>query len=247
MSKIENGRQTPTDGDVRSWCRVTGAADVVDDLLDTLHTLEERHREWQRVLRAGLAAAQNVVAKDEARTQVFRCFQPTMVPGLLQTPDYARTRLEQGARNWARTDLEEAIAARMARQAILYQPVRRFYFVLTESALMNGLCPPEAMLVQLDRLVSLSMLPNVRLGIIPFETTFTVAPEHAFWVMDERLVAVETFSAQLDLTQSQEIALYLKVFETLSLDADYDRKARAHLTRAVRAVERRVNRKDKGQ
>jgi transcriptional regulator with XRE-family HTH domain len=245
VSKIENGRQTPTDSDVRSWCRATSANDDIDDLLASLHTLEERHREWQRVLRAGLAAAQNVVARDEARTQVFRSFQPTMVPGLLQTPGYARTRMEQGARNWGATDLDEAVAARMARQAILYQPIRKFYFVLTESALMNALCAPEVMLVQIDRLMSLAMLPNVRLGIVPFEKQFRVAPEHAFWIMDERLVAVETFSAQLDLTQPQEIDLYLKVFETLALDADYDRKAHAHLTRAARAVEKRLNRKDK--
>lgn len=246
VSKIENGRQTPTDGDVRSWCRATSANDVVDDLLASLHTLETRHRDWQHILRAGLAPSQHSAARDEARTQVFRSFQPTLVPGLLQTPEYARTRLEEGAKVWGKhADLDEAVAARMARQAILYQPVRKFYFVLTESALMNALCAPEAMLVQIDRLMSLSMLPNVRLGIIPFEKRLTMAPEHGFWVMDERLVSVETFSAGLDLTQPQEIDLYLKVFETLALDADYDRKAQAHLARAARAIEKRLSQKDK--
>lgn len=246
VSKIENGRQTPTDTDVRSWCGATNGEGVAESLLASLSALEMRHREWQRVLRAGLASAQQWVARDEARTQVFRSFQPTMVPGLLQTPDYARTRLSQAAHVWGkRTDMDEAVSARMARQAILYQPVRKFHFVITESTLMNGLCSPEVMLVQIDRLMSLSMLPNVRLGIIPFETIFVIAPLHGFWVMDDRLVAVETFSAELNLTQPQEIAHYMKVFETLSLDADYDRKAQAHLARAARAIEKRVNRKDK--
>lgn len=240
VSKIENGRQTPSDGDVRSWCEATGGDDVADALLADLHTLQVRHREYQLVLRAGLASAQHTVARDEARTVLFRSFQPTMVPGLLQTPEYARTRLEHGAWVWGKgPDLDEAVAARMARQSILYQPVRRFHFVLTESTLMNALCAPAAMLVQIDRLRSLSMLPNVRLGIIPFETMFAIPPLHAFWLMDERLVAVETFQAELNLTQPQEVAHYTKVFETLALDADYDRKANAHLGRVARALERR--------
>lgn len=245
VSKIENGRQAPTDDDVRSWCRATSTEDVAEDLLASLHTLKTRHRDWQHILRAGLAPSQHAAARDEARTRVFRSFQPTMVPGLLQTPEYARTRLEEGAKVWGkRADLDEAVAARMARQVVLYQPVRKFYFVMTESALMNALCSPQAMLVQIDRLMSVSMLPNVRLGIIPFEKRLTRAPEHGFWVMDKRLVSVETFSAGLDLTQPQEIDLYMRVFETLALDADYDRKAQAHLTRAARAIERRLNRKD---
>ena len=248
MSKIETGRQTPTDAEVRAWCHATDAESAVDALVASVHSLEMRHREWQRVLRAGIVAAQQSVAAEETRTEVLRLFQPTMVPGLLQTPEYARTRLAQSARVWGKKDdLDDGVAARMARQAVLYQPARRFHFVVTESTLMNALCSPEAMLVQIDRLRSLAMLPNVRLGVIPFETMFAIAPLHGFRLMDDRLVAVETFSAELHLTQPQEIAHFMKVFETMALDADYDRRADAHLVRAAKTFERRRNRASREQ
>jgi hypothetical protein len=64
------------------------------------------------------------------------------------------------------------------------------------------------MLGQLDRLVSLSALPNVKLGIIGFDTAYLVAPAHGFWLLDNNRVMVETFSAELSLAQPQEIALY---------------------------------------
>ena len=128
----------------------------------------------------------------------------------------------------------------MARQAILYEQGRGFHFVIAESVLLFALCPPAAMLEQIDRLLSLSLLPNVRLGIVPFSTNYVIAPTHGFALLDDRLVTVETFSAELHLAQPEEIDLYRKVFEHMALGADYDRKARAILNRAAEQVEQRI-------
>jgi hypothetical protein len=65
------------------------------------------------------------------------------------------------------------------------------------------------MLGQLDRLISFSQLPNVRLGIIAFETQYATSPWHGFWLYDNERVLIETFSAALDLRQPQEIELYM--------------------------------------
>lgn len=77
------------------------------------------------------------------------------------------------------------------------------------------------------RLVSLSVLPNVKLGIIGFETAYVVAPAHGFWLLDNDRVMVETFSAELNLAQPQEIALYGGIFDSLAGVASYGRSARA--------------------
>ncbi|NYJ35875.1 hypothetical protein [Nocardiopsis aegyptia] len=74
-------------------------------------------------------------------------------------------------------------------------------------------------------------LPNVRLGVIGFETRYATSPWHGFWLYDEERVLVETFSAALDLRQPQEIELYGKAFEQLATVADYDRSARAIINR----------------
>lgn len=244
VSKLENGRQSPTDDEVRAWCRATSAEHEIEDLLVTLHTLETRHAEWRRVMRSGQVQVQQSVAQREGETRVIRSFQPTYVPGLLQTPDYARARMEQNARVWGkRTDIDEAVTVRMRRQTVLYESTRVFRYVITEATLLYALCPPEAMLGQIDRIMSLSMLPNVRLGVIPFDTDFVVAPTHGFTLLDDRLVTIETMSAELNLAQQQEIDLYGKIFESMALAADYERKARAHLTKAARAIERRADRR----
>jgi hypothetical protein len=207
VSKLENGRQTPSDDDVRAWTRATDSDTEAEALLASLHTLEIQHAEWQRQLRVGLRPHQNELAGLDARTRLFRAFESTVIPGLLQTAEYARARLAQG--------------------------ITKFHFVLTEAALRLRLCPPEVMLGQLDRLVSFSALPNVRLGIIGFESQYVVAPWHGFWILDHDRVMVETFSAELNLAQPQEIELYAGVFNALAAVASYGRAARAIITRVI--------------
>ncbi|MFI6699577.1 helix-turn-helix domain-containing protein [Streptomyces sp. NPDC050509] len=234
VSKLENGRQAPTDGDISGWTRVTGKEDETDALLASLHTLEVQHAEWQRQLKTGLKPHQQEIANLDAQTRLFRGFESTFVPGLLQTAAYARARFAQSITVFnVRNDINEAVAARMQRQEVLYRPEKRFHFVLTEAALRYRLCPPGCMLGQLDRLVTLSALPNVKLGIIGFETAYVVAPAHGFWLLDNDRVMVETFSAELNLAQPQELALYSGIFDSLAAVASYGRSARAIINRVV--------------
>jgi hypothetical protein len=127
----------------------------------------------------------------------------------------------------------DAVRTRVRRQEILYQPDKRFHFILTEATLRYRLCPPEVMLGQLDRLVTFAALPNVRLGIIGFETAYVVAPTHGFWLLDNDRVMVETFSVELNLAQPQEIELYSGIFEQMAAVASYGRAARAIVTRVI--------------
>lgn len=234
VSKLETARQTPSDDDIRAWTRATGSDPQTDELLTALHTLEAQHAEWQRVLRPGLQPHQSKLSELDARTRLFRVFEATVIPGLLQTAEYARARLAQGVILFhASNDINEAVQARMKRQELLYREDKRFHFVITEAALRLRLCAPRVMLAQLDRLISLSTLPNVRLGVIGYETQYVVGPWHGFWLRDNERILVETFSAELNLVQSPEIALYSKVFEQFSAMASYRRSARAIITRVA--------------
>jgi transcriptional regulator with XRE-family HTH domain len=227
VSKLENGRQTPTDDDIRDWTRETGRDGETQALLASLHTLEVQHAEWQRILRIGLKPHQQELIEWDQRTRLFRAFEATVIPGLLQTAEYARYRFAEGIRLLkVPNDINEAVARRVQRQDVLYRPDKRFHFVLTEAALRFRLCPPDVMLGQLDRLTSLSQLPNVRLGIIGFETQYATSPWHGFWMYDNERVLVETLSAELDLRQPQEIELYAGAFDQLAAVASYGRSAR---------------------
>jgi transcriptional regulator with XRE-family HTH domain len=234
ISKLENGHQTPTAGDLRAWANATGAERVVAELVASLHTLESQHAEWRRQLRGGLRSHQVELARLDEKTKLFRALESTFIPGLLQTAEYARARFAQSIRVLkVPNDVDEAVRVRLQRQEILYQSDKRFHFLLTEAVLRYRLCPVEVMLAQLDRLVALSAMRNVRLGIIPFETPYSVAPAHGFWLLDEDLVIVETFSAELHLAQPPEIALYSAIFDRLAAIASYGRDARAVITRVI--------------
>ncbi|WP_411112949.1 helix-turn-helix domain-containing protein [Streptomyces sp. 029-5] len=234
VSKLENGRQTPTDDDLRGWTAATSSEGETEALLASLHTLEVQHAEWQRILRTGLKPHQQELLSWDQKTRLFRAFEATVIPGLLQTPEYARARFAEGIRRLKLpNDINEAIAGRVQRQEILYRPDKRFHFVLTEAALRFRLCAPEVMLGQLDRLVSLSQLPNVRLGIVGFETQYATSPWHGFWLYDNERVLVETLSAELDLRQPQEIELYGSAFEQLAAVASYGRSARTIINRVM--------------
>lgn len=234
ISKLENGRQTPTDDDIAAWTRCTDSEAESEALLASLHTLELQHAEWQRQIKMGLRPRQQELAELDAKTRLFRAFESTFIPGLLQTAEYARARFAQSISVFkVKNDINEAVQSRVKRQEILYRPDKRFHFVLTEAVLRYRLCAPEVMLGQLDRLVSFSALTNVRLGIIGFDTAYVVAPAHGFWLLDDDRVMVETFSAELNLAQPQEIALYRMIFDQLAGVASYGRAARAIITRVV--------------
>jgi transcriptional regulator with XRE-family HTH domain len=234
VSKLENGKQAPTDEDIRSWTRVTGSDHETEALLASLHTLETQHAEWQQQLRGGPRPHQHQLAEIDAKTQLFRVFEPATIPGLLQTAEYARARFAEGVVLFSMpNDIDHAVRTRMQRQELLYRRDKRFYFVLTEAALRYRRSPLEVQLAQLDRLMSLSALPNVKLGIIGFETQYVVGPWHAFWLRDQGRVTIETFSAELNLAQPQEIELYARIFEQMASVARYGRAARAIITRVI--------------
>jgi transcriptional regulator with XRE-family HTH domain len=234
VSKLENGRQAPTVEDIRDWTRITRSEAETEGLLASLHTLEIQHAEWQSQLRSGLRPHQQELAEIDAKTNSFRVFDPATIPGILQTAEYARARFAEGALLFGTpNDIDYAVRARMQRQELLYRRDKAFHFVITEATLRYRRSSLEVQLAQLDRLMSLSALPNVRLGIIGFETQFVVGPWHAFWLRDRRRVTIETFSAELNLSQPQEIELYASIFEQMAAVASYSRTARAIITRAI--------------
>lgn len=171
---------------------------------------------------------------EDLQVRLFRVFESTLIPGPLQTAEYARARFEEASRQFeAAQDIDEAVRLRMQRQEMLYRPDKRFHFVLSEAALRYRLCPPEDMLAQLDRLVALSTLRNVRFGVVGFSTRYPVGPWHGFWLLDKDKVSVETFSAELNLAQPQEVELYSWVFEQLAAVASYGSAARAIIMRVI--------------
>jgi hypothetical protein len=102
----------------------------------------------------------------------------------------------------------------------------RFALLLEETVLYYRVCDNQAMREQLDALLAVMGRPNVSLGIIPKTARRTVWPLEAFYAFDEQQVAVETLTAEINLTAPGEIHTYLRAFAELSQTAVRGAQAR---------------------
>ncbi|MFE2996045.1 DUF5753 domain-containing protein [Nocardia sp. NPDC059246] len=215
VSKIEYGRITPTDADIRAYCLHTDADNQVADLLATLHTIDTAYLEWRRILGTGLKHRQQKALKLEADAIHIRDYQPQIIPGLLQTAEYAEAKLRRGMEfHQIPDDVDEAVSKRMERQRILYQRHHLFHFLIAEQALYTTVGTNSIMIGQLDRLATILGMPRVTLGIIPVTAEALVVSTN-FAMFDNRLVMVEGTAAELTITQPREIATYSRAFKGL--------------------------------
>lgn len=214
VSRLENGRRAPSLTDVTEWARAAGQSEAVDELRVMAAALEEMYATWRRQFRAGFAARQRKQLSMDDATREIRAFEHAMIPGLLQTPEYARCVYRRLADlHGGGGDADESIALRMERQRMLYDSGKRFHFVVSVEAIQHSFAPPDVMRGQLDRLVSASMLKTVTLGIIPMDREWAIPPSHGFWIFDDSSVFVETISAELAITEPDEVQLYVTAFE----------------------------------
>jgi transcriptional regulator with XRE-family HTH domain len=238
VSKLEHGTRPPSEADIRAWCQACSAEDQLPDLIATVRAIESMYVEWQRQLRAGLKRSQVTSVPLYEKTKLFRGYENTVIPGLFHTAEYAAAIFAW----WADfldlpNDADQAVAARMERQKVLYTGDRRFLFVLEEQTLRTRVASADVMLGQLDRVLAVMSLPRVSLGIIPAAGERHCLAQGSFWLFDERVVQVETMSAGLEVTQPGEVEVYVRAFGLLQHSAVFGKPARELISRAMAELE----------
>jgi Domain of unknown function (DUF5753) len=181
--------------------------ELTDELLALARLANTEFQGVRSSLKRGLHQKQRELAALEADATHVRFFLPTMLSGLLQTPEYARATLSVFPGDHA-----QAVAKRLDRQATLYNPAKRFSFILTEAAVRWQLVEPAVMAVQLGRLASLSELPNVRLGVIPLDVHVPDGPLSTFTCYDDRIATAETFGGVIMMRDPRDVAYHLELF-----------------------------------
>lgn len=237
VSKLENGRQTPTDDDLRAWVEAVGQPQAFPELRARLKGFESHIRSWRRQLAAGHRPVQETWNTLVAESRVLHMWENNAVSGMLQTADYARCIFERYAElQRSPRDMEEAVRARMKRQEWLYLPGRQLNLLMWEGALRTQICPPAVLMVQLDRLLGVVGMDTVRLGILPLGAELRIPPGNPFSILDERLVVVEDWHAELWLDDAETIALYRRVWDTFAEAAVYGPDAQQVIARVRRSI-----------
>ena len=159
-----------------------------------------------------------------------------LVPGLLQTPEYARYRALEAVRlHGADPDgVEAVVAARMRRQEVLYDTSKAFTFIITEAALQYLLCPRRVMIPQFDRLATVSEFGNVSLGIIPPGVELPVAPMAGYLMADDTTI-VETFTSSITVSVT-EAPKYVQITDELMAESITGEEARRLIAEAAAAL-----------
>ncbi|WP_327090470.1 helix-turn-helix transcriptional regulator [Nonomuraea sp. NBC_01738] len=168
-------------------------AERADQVLDTRGELG---RLWPLVRQAAHPAWFRPWVEVEQSARALQTWQPLLVPGLLQTEDYAREVLRREPAATAE-QAEEAAAARMTRKAILHRADPPMYgVVLDEWVLYRPVGTAETMRGQVRALLESADLPNVTLQVVPKECPAIAGLTGAFVIArisgDPDLVYVES-------------------------------------------------------
>ncbi|MGH3872163.1 MAG: helix-turn-helix domain-containing protein [Pseudonocardiaceae bacterium] len=239
VSKTERGVTLPQPSDVEAWAIATGASRKLQaelGLLADRSTVEFIER--RRVLAPGRRRVQEEIQRLEQAASVVRVFQPDVVVGLAQTRNYVAAMYRLG-QNIPAENLDDAVTARLARQATLADQSKRFELIMGEAALRRRLIPPEPMRAQLERLIELSLRPNIFLGVIRFDAHEIVHQYEGFSVIgdpdldDEVIAGTSTVTRTLRIRGEAEIREYIEHFTALRAAATEGEPLRALLEQLI--------------
>jgi transcriptional regulator with XRE-family HTH domain len=225
ISRMETGRISVRPGDVRELLEVYGVTGAEADSLVQL-AREARRKGWWYTYGRVLPTWFEAYIGLESEAVRLRDFQPLVMPGLLQTEDYARAVLRAAPHAGSSAEIDRQVALRMERQNILGQASPpEVCVVLSESVLRVNVGGPAVMRPQLRRLADAAERPNITLQVLPFTTAAHVHPVSPFTMLefpdaaDPTVVYLEHLTGSLFLENEDEVRRYRVVFDHLRAEA----------------------------
>ncbi len=185
-----------------------------DEMLNDFHQAEERA--WLR-LRSDRTLPENWQAWTELEADATSAsnYEASIIPGLLQTAEYARSAIQGAAPNLSNSEVDRLVASRMARQIRLSQarPLK-LHAIIDESVLMKPFGDADAHARQLRHLIESASHPNVVIQILPIKTGPHPAIYGPFVILEyadkTRMVHIELASLTLFLDEDNHIAIYTR-------------------------------------
>ncbi|GAA1078139.1 helix-turn-helix domain-containing protein [Nocardiopsis metallicus] len=223
LSRMErNEWKLPSVRDMKDLAEVYKLPDEMRDAIVSLAS-ESRLRGWwidfKDVLRGGLADF-------ETGASMIRTYEALLIPGLLQTPEYAAAVL-RGSRVLSDDDIERKVAGRLKRQEILAaEAAPSVWAVIDEAALRKRVGGSKVMADQIRHLIAIAERPNIDIQVLRDEAGSHAAMEGAFMILDFPdpadlpLVYIEAATEDLYLEQPEAIQNYVGIFGHICSSAE---------------------------
>ncbi|MFC5828493.1 helix-turn-helix domain-containing protein [Nonomuraea insulae] len=257
VSRIEAGAAMPSSVQVAKWAVAVSAPEDARQVLDSLvQAAFTEVQTWRTALHTRPHLQRDIQKLEQSTRRIFT-YQPALVPGLLQTAEYAKRVLTLFQPGHPEGKIANVLAARLDRQLILYDESKEFEFLITEAALRWRPGPPRLLLAQLDRIASLSTLENVSVGLIPLSAQAVASMTHAFVMFEtddpetahdgaareegedeerDTVVTVETVHANLVVKGDESVGLYRTRWSLLRQMAVFDDEARVFLSEVADTI-----------
>jgi transcriptional regulator with XRE-family HTH domain len=220
VSRMETGQRGATARDIRDLCGIYGVTQETQVASMMELAKEGKQQGWWQSYELDYFAT--YVGLEQAAT--WLCYyQSSIVPGLLQTPDYARA-MHQGSlpAEFTTERADALIEVRLRRQQILTRrdPLLRLEAIIDEAVLHRVVGGPGVMAAQLRHLVEAGNMPNVTLRAIPFGAGAHPAMDNMFNILEfgdvaPRLVYVEGLMGWLFIEKERDVARYEQILEHL--------------------------------
>lgn len=224
ISRLENGRRSISQRDVRDLCGVYEVDDerIVSSLMQMAK--ESRQQGWWNAFGD---VPYSVYIGLETAAASLRIYQSLVVPGLLQTRAYAEAVIAGSSPEVAAADVEKRVNVRMRRQDRIKdaeQPLR-LWAVFDEAALRRKVGGEPIMREQLDHLIEVSALPHVTVQVLPFETGAHPGVTGQYAILefpeesDSSVIYLEGVTSDLYLEKSDDVHNYSMMYEHLRAQA----------------------------
>ncbi|WP_424213223.1 helix-turn-helix domain-containing protein [Streptomyces sp. BI20] len=231
ISRLENGRRSISQRDVRDLCEVYEVADprVVDSLMQMAK--ESRQQGWWHAF-GDLPYSVYIGLETDATS--LRVYEPQVIPGLLQTTEYAQALILGAVPEISQSEIDKRVNVRMRRQLRLVEGDQntnqqvgplRLWAVLDEAALRRRVGDGEVMVEQLQWLIEQSRLPHVTIQVIPFAMGAHPGVNGQYAILefpdatDSTVVYIEGVTSDLYLEKTNDVQKYSVMYEHLRAQA----------------------------
>ncbi|MEE1938388.1 helix-turn-helix transcriptional regulator [Streptomyces sp. TRM 70361] len=232
ISRLENGRRSISQRDVRDLCGVYEVEDrrIVESLMQMAK--ESRQQGWWHAF-GDIPYSVYIGLETDAAS--LRVYEPQVVPGLLQTRAYAEAVVAGALPEASAADVEKRVKVRIRRQERIHDTRNplRLWAVIDEAALRRRVGGRQIMREQLEQLIDFSRLPHVTVQVMPFDVGAHPGVNGQYAILefpdaaDSTVVYLEGVTSDLYLEKAGDVHSYSVMYEHLraqALSADRTRE-----------------------